>query len=233
MSRITLTLIFLVLFFNTSDAVTLEECNKLSRDYAKLEAAWSDLYTDEAFLESEQQRLGQIIWDTETTRNVIRNAIAIQNKKNTLTPRERLTLNTRIPSKHGHITEDGTFSVMGKNTIPLPLVIKYLDNITSWSHTNRNSIDSQIKESQNKLNALQQQMITLKVDLERWCAPYSTARNDTALEDSIAERFTQRENNRQKEVSNRTWNDIERQWIYRYYPGCTTQPCTPTSKPYR
>ena len=60
-------------------------------------------------------------------------------------------------------------------------------------------------------------MLTLKADLEQWCAPMAAASDDTSLEDSIAARFAQRENSRQEEVSNRTWNDIERQWVSNYY----------------
>ncbi len=218
MQRITLTLTATAFLFVTLYAMSPEECNTLSRDYAKLEAAWSELYTDEAFWESEQQRLGQIIWDTEATRNVIRNAIAIQNKKSALTPRERLTLNTRIPAKHGQISDNGTFSVMGKSNIPLPVAIKYLDNIAAWSHSNSATIEKELKETQTKLDALQKQMLSLKADLERWCAPVAgVASDDTSLEDSIAQRFAQRENSRQEEVSSRTWNDIERQWVSRYY----------------
>ncbi len=198
-------------------AATYEECSALSERYAKVEAAWSELYTDDAYLENETQRLERIVWESEATRDALRQAIKLSTNQSALSPKARVTLNARIPEGAGRIDENGLF-LLNRRPLPLPMVLRHLDELLDWSRANRLKITEERKSTRHKLDALEQELALLRGELQKWCALPQTQTNAVrAQEDLIYQRFADREAARQKEVYDRTMSDIERSWIERYY----------------
>lgn len=213
-------LLLTVMLMSNASSATYAECDALGKQYAKVEAAWSELYTDDAYLESETQRLERIAWESEATKNALLQALRFSDTHGALSPKARITLNARIPEGAGRIDENGLF-VFNQRPLPLPVVLRQLDELLEWSRANRRTITQERQATKEKLDTLQQELSKLRAELEKLCtlpqAPKANGSAATAQEAQIYQRFADREAARQKEVYERTMNDIERAWIDRYY----------------
>jgi len=210
----------------------IAQCQESKQEYVKVEAQWSALYTEESFLQDELNRLQSISWDVKIIIDVLQIASEFLDKDGKLSKRETATLNVRIPKDRGILYPNGSFAITGHEAKSLKESQKILDNIATWSNKGVTQVQGNISYIHPQISQLHQKVKTLEMKIAEVCTDemalatlekeYSTA-NDQA----IIDRFSQREQQRYEEVSNRRWGEIERTWVNRYYNTCRFRPCHP------
>lgn len=213
-----------ILLFSTVLLYGADTCQSLQDAYFQTETEWSELYTEDSFLHKERERLSNIINEAEAIDALLYSAKRRLGSNGILTKRELYTLNTRIPPERGRFIASGMFVMPGDRQLNIDEAKHALDNIVKWSQESLRDVEDDLKTHTGKLDALNQKMEQLETQIAKVChittsAPPSAYESyyTKVSEADIINRLTQKELQRQAEVSNRRWGDIERQWLDKYY----------------
>ncbi len=213
-----------------ADSDRFLECQDAKTQYTKIKTQWSELYTEESFLNNEFSRLNTISRDSKLGIDILHSAAKLFNRNGKLTKTEVATLNSRVPSNKGTLFTNGTVLLSGKQIMSIKEAQDVVENIHKWSNNSLSQVDKDITSIGSRIVRLNGELETLESQINHLCtsrdsyhAPQSNFQEVSAQ--NIADRFTQRELRRGAEVSQRQWNEIEREWLHHYYPNFTCKGC--------
>jgi len=206
------------------------QCQTSKQEYVKIETQWSALYTEESFLHDELNRLKNIAEDSKIVTDVLHTAEELLTNNATLSKAETATLNTRIPPNRGVLFSDGSFAITGHEVKPLKESLKILENISKWSSEGVTQMQGNLAYIHPQISTLRKKVEKLETTMDQICTEemaVATVENEllSTNDQTISNRFAQREQERYEEVSNRQWGEIERAWVDRYYRTCRFRPC--------
>lgn len=206
------------------------QCQTSKQEYVKVEAQWSALYTEASFLHDELNRLKNIAEDSKIVINVLHTAEELLAHNDKLSKAETATLNTRIPPNRGVLFSNGSFAITGHKAKPLKESLKILKNISKWSSEGVAQMQGNLAYIHPQISTLSKKVEKLETTMDQICteemATASVENEPLSTNDqTISNRFAQREQQRYEEVSNRQWGEIERAWVDRYYNSCRFRPC--------
>jgi chromosome segregation ATPase len=217
-------------------------CQDAKTDYTVTKTEWSELYTEESFLNKEFTRLERISRDSKLGLDILHSAEKIFARNGKLTKTEVATLNSRVPDNKGTLFTNGTVLLTGKEIMSIKDALDVVSHVHEWSNSSLREIDKKLKETNTQTEELNYKIEMLENKIKKFCDASSGYHDPQAhfqeVDDRyIAERFAQKEMRREYEVSQRQWNDIEREWLHQYYPRFGCRRCGPPTPvppvPYR
>lgn len=134
------------------------------------------------------------------------------------TKRELSTLNARM--QRGQITPEAMFVMKGIRPLGLLEGQNALKHMLQWSRESLVEIDAKAHTLSQRIDTLHAKLESLsKALLHNHCdtSPPKLTAQSSQDEDDIMQRLRDKELQRQAEVSNRRWSDIERVWIEEHY----------------
>ncbi len=233
MKSLYLTTLLLALINTTiiqASAIETIKCKQSKQEYLKAENRWSSLYTEESFLQDELNRLKKISKDAEDIIDVLHIASELLSTDKKLSKTEVTTLNIRIPKDRGVLYSDGSFAINAHKAKSLKESLDILNNISKWSSDGVVQMQKNLAYIHPQITQLKDKITSLESTISKVCTDnmiLDSLQKDhiSTNEQTIVNRFTQKEQQRYHEVSSRRWNDIERAWVYRYYNTCRFRPC--------
>jgi hypothetical protein len=202
-----------------------EECLKAKKDFLTSELAWSSMNAELGAMREELERLRDLRWEVKITLVVLEDAEQILKDKGSLSNAQRMTLNSRIPSRRGVINPNGTFTmpVIDKADLNMAEAAKRLTGLLDHTEKEMELTEKELEEKEKKSHELSREVAVLEALVEKQCkaagAPTTWAQGipRNAGRD-VYERFVQREQMRQEEVDARRRADLDRFYFYYPYP---------------
>ena len=231
MGRI-ITAIMVVAFFTTPSLalagekdvhLSTDPCLQAKKSHIDAEQEWSSVNAEVKFMRGELERLRSLRWDIRITLAVLDDALELAKEKGSLSPAQRITLNSRIPKGLGGINPDSTFTMTVLETMPVKMAEARdgLDKLLAESEVDIKKTENELKEKEQKSYILSQRVTELEASVEKECkavgtpTPWEEGRPRLSAED-LYPRYVEKERLRQEEVESRYYADLERLWLRRY-----------------
>ena len=201
--------------FSGEQAAAPERCKNVRAAYLDAEERWSEVNAEVGLLRQDMASLRNLRWDIKVTVAVLKDALKIQ-QDGPLSDVQRMTLNSRIPSRLGRIEEDDTFALLFPESKPLPLskAVQELEKCLPRIEEKITRTEGTLLAKEQESHSLSEEVAGLERKTLQECSsaglptPWEEGMHRRADED-IYERLVEREALRQREVEQRRESDLD------------------------
>ena len=143
---------------------TVDTCVQAKKDYFSSEQKWSEVNTVVRFLRDELEQLRELRWDAKTTLSVLEDALKIIKDNGSLSPAQRITLNSRIPNNLGMINPDGTFvmEVLDKAPLKISDAKNKIESLLNWTEDDIKKTETGLTRKERESHQLSRRLTKLE-----------------------------------------------------------------------